>query len=264
MPSLLTHALKQEISLPVAHLLVLVRTAPQLFELPTSRNLKDGLKRLDKRSSGLLGEGSGLPQEDLLSHLVDGLFCSHRLPSPSVLLRASEPTAVVFGLLLVGGRRNIVVAPGCAFRIGGLITLVLLCTLFGVVEPGVGELVRQTAFALSDLVDEGPDVGAAPTAGACGAGSAKGHLLAAVALKGDVGRMPLVDLTKRHFAVLVVSFDALEDLHHGLLPFLLPFVRQFSRVGSCPKSSRQAGSDPRPSTRCHVCRVALTPYTVAR
>src|SRR5215212_4404410 len=96
--------------------------------------------------------------------------------------------------------------------------LVLLCTLFGVVEPGVGEIVRQTAFALSDLVDEGPDVGAAPTAGGCGAGSAKGHLLAAVALKGDVGRMPLVDLTKRHFAVLVVSFDALEDLHHGLLP----------------------------------------------
>src|SRR5215212_8711792 len=70
MPSLLTHALKQEICLPVAHLLVLVRTPPQLFELPTSRNLKDGLKRHDERSSGLLGEGSGLPQEDLFRHLV--------------------------------------------------------------------------------------------------------------------------------------------------------------------------------------------------
>ena len=69
--------------------------------------------------------------------------------------------------------------------------LVLFCTLFCVVEPGVGEIVRQTTFALSDLVDEGAEVGAAPTAGARGgAGSAKGHLLAAVALECDVGRMP--------------------------------------------------------------------------
>ena len=142
-----------------------------------------------------------------------------------VVLTASEPTAVVFGLLLVGGRRNIVVAPGRAFiKISGLIALVLLCTLFGVVEPGVGELVRQTAFALSDLVDEGAQLGAAPTTGARGAGSAKGHFLAAVALEGDVGRISHVDLAKRHLAALVVGFDALEDLHHGLLPLSPPAI----------------------------------------
>src|SRR5215208_5284757 len=83
MPSLLTHALKQEICLPVAHLLVLVRTAPQLFELPTGRGLYDGLKRLDEPSSGSLGQGPRLPPQDHLRHLVDGLFCSHESPSPS-------------------------------------------------------------------------------------------------------------------------------------------------------------------------------------
>src|SRR4051812_18116834 len=70
-----------------------------------------------------------------------------------------------FGLLLVAGRRNIVVTPARAFKISGLIMLVLSCALSGIVEPGVGEIVRQTAFALSDLVDEGAEVGAAPTTG---------------------------------------------------------------------------------------------------
>jgi len=74
MPSLLTHALKQEICLPVARLLVLVRTASQLFELPTGRGLNDGLKCLDERFSTSLGQGSGLPPEYLLRHLADGLF----------------------------------------------------------------------------------------------------------------------------------------------------------------------------------------------
>jgi hypothetical protein len=82
MPSLLTHALKQEISLPVAHLLILVRTAPQLFELPTGLSLYDSLKRLDERPSGSLGEGPRLPRENLLRHLADGLFCSHEISSP--------------------------------------------------------------------------------------------------------------------------------------------------------------------------------------
>src|SRR5215211_5947202 len=205
MPSLLTHALRQEICLPVACLLVFVRTAPQLFKLAPSRGLYDGLQRLHQRFSSSLGEGPRLPPEYLLRHLADGLFCSHEISSPSVLL-------------LGGGRRNIVVTPGRAFKISGLIMLVLLCPLPGIIEPGVGEIVRQTAFALSDLVDEGAKLGAAPTAGGCGAGSAKGHLLAAVALEGNVGRMPCLDLAKGHFAVLVVSFDALEDLHHGLLP----------------------------------------------
>src|SRR5215217_9508518 len=134
--------------------------------------------------------------------------------------------------------------------------LVLLCPLSGIIEPGVGEIVRQRSFALSDLVDEGVEVGAAATThGRGAAGSVKGHLLAAVALEVDCGRMPLVDLAKGHFAALVVCLDALEDLHHGLLP-LPPAVfigRAFlpggtlSRVGSCPKSSGKAGSGPTPS-----------------
>src|SRR5215211_4776469 len=97
--------------------------------------------------------------------------------------------------------------------------LVLLCTLSGIIEPGVGEIVGQTAFALSDVVDEGAKLDAAPTAGASGAaGSVKGHLLSAVALQNDCGRMPRVDFAKGHFAALVVGLDAFEDLYHGLLP----------------------------------------------
>src|SRR5829696_5246785 len=184
MPSLLAHALKQEIGLPVARLLVLVHTASQLFKLAPGRGLKDGLKRLDERFSSSLAEGPRLPRENLLRHLVDGLFCSHEISSPSASL-------------LVGGRRNIVVTPARAFRISSLIILVLFCPRSGIIEPRVGELVRQTAFTLSDLVDEGAEVGAAPTTGGRGAaGSAKGHLLAALALEGDCVRMPLVDLAK--------------------------------------------------------------------
>ena len=74
---LLTHALEQEIGLPVARLLVSVRTAPQLFELGSSRGLEDGRKRLHERFSGSLGQGPRLPRECLLSHFIDGLFCSH-------------------------------------------------------------------------------------------------------------------------------------------------------------------------------------------
>ena len=77
MPSLLTHALKQQISLPVARLLLFVRTTSQLFKLPTRRSLNDGLKRLDERFSSSLGQGPRLPREYLLCHLADGLFGSH-------------------------------------------------------------------------------------------------------------------------------------------------------------------------------------------
>ena len=61
MPSLLAHALKQQIGLPGAPLLVSVRPAPQLFKLPTGRGLYDGLQRLDERLSTSLGEGTPLP-----------------------------------------------------------------------------------------------------------------------------------------------------------------------------------------------------------
>ena len=77
MPSLLTHALKQEICLPVARLLLFMQTASQLFKLPTGRRLYDSLKRLDERSSASLGQGHRLPTEYLLRHLAHGLFCSH-------------------------------------------------------------------------------------------------------------------------------------------------------------------------------------------
>ena len=142
MPSLLAHARKQEISLPVARPLVLVHTASQLFKLHTSRSLKDSLKRLDERFSCSLGESPSLPTEYLLRHLVDALFGSHESPSPSASF-------------LVAGCRNIVVTPGRAFEISDFIMLVLLCPLSGIIEPGVGEIVWQTAFALSDVVDEG-------------------------------------------------------------------------------------------------------------
>jgi hypothetical protein len=77
MPGLLPHALEQHIGLPVARLLVSVRTAPQLFELPTGRGLEDGRKRLEERFSGSLGQGPRLPREYLLGHFIDDLFCSH-------------------------------------------------------------------------------------------------------------------------------------------------------------------------------------------
>jgi hypothetical protein len=114
----------------------------------------------------------------------------------------------------------------------GLIMLVLLCLLSGIIESGVGELVRQTAFTLSYAVDEGAELGTAPTTGGyAAAGSAKGHLLSALALEGHGGRMPLVDLAKRHLATLVMRLDTFEDLHHRLVP-LSPAV---SSAGlSCP------------------------------
>jgi hypothetical protein len=45
MTSLFLHALKQQVSLPVAHFLVSVRTASQLFQLAAGRGLKDGRVR---------------------------------------------------------------------------------------------------------------------------------------------------------------------------------------------------------------------------
>ena len=96
MSSLLTDALEQQVGLPVARLLVLVQTASQRFQLVPGRGLENGRKRLGERFSGLPGEDSRLPPEDLLRHLLDGLLCSNRLPSPSLVLTVTAPTAVVF------------------------------------------------------------------------------------------------------------------------------------------------------------------------
>ena len=83
MSSLLAHACKPEIRLPVPRLLVLVQAASQLFKLAPGRGLKDSLQRLDEWSSGSLGQCPRLPREDHLCHLVDGLLCSHESSSPS-------------------------------------------------------------------------------------------------------------------------------------------------------------------------------------
>jgi hypothetical protein len=83
MPGLLAHALKQQTSLPVARLLVLVHTASQLFKLAASRSLKDGLACLAEWLPGSPGEDTRLPREDFLCHLGQGLFCSHETLPPS-------------------------------------------------------------------------------------------------------------------------------------------------------------------------------------
>jgi hypothetical protein len=97
----------------------------------------------------------------------------------------------------------------------------------GIVEPRVGELVRQMAFALLDVVDEATEVGVASTTGGYGAGSTKDQLLAAIARESDIRRMPLVDLPERDLTGLVVRIDALDDLRHGLVP--LPAARRIQR-----------------------------------
>src|SRR5215213_10421756 len=101
MPGLLAHALEQEVGLPVARLLGLVSTAPQLFELAAGRSLEDGLKRLSERFSGSPGEGLRLPRERT-SCAISPTVCSARMREPFSS----------FGLLLVAGRRDVVVTPG--------------------------------------------------------------------------------------------------------------------------------------------------------
>ena len=110
--------------------------------------------------------------------------------------------------------------------------MLVFFTLFCVVEPGVDELIPQTAFVLSDVSDEGAEVCTATTTGGHGGARFEGHLLAAGTLECDVGRMPLVSRAERDFAGFVVRLDALEDLHHKLFPFPLPFVRRGVRVYS--------------------------------
>jgi hypothetical protein len=117
--------------------------------------------------------------------------------------------------------RNIVVTPGRAFRISGLVQLALPCPRSSIVEPGMGNPVRQMAFSFLDVVDEVAEMGAAP-ADACGAGCGKDQLLTAVALEGDVRRMPLVDLAEHDFVGLVTRFDSFDDMHHRPVPSCRP------------------------------------------
>ena len=129
--------------------------------------------------------------------------------------------------------RNIVVTPGRAFRMRGLVPQALVCPHSGIVEPGVSALIWQMAFALFDVVDEAAEVGAAPTAVGYAAGSGEDQLLAAVVLEGYIPRMPLVGLTERDFTGLVVGSDVLDDLRHGRLPLS-------SAVSSAGRSYRAA------------------------
>jgi hypothetical protein len=58
-------------------------SASQLFKLHARLSPNDSLQRLQEWFSISLGEGPHLPQECLLSHLADSLFCSHEISSPS-------------------------------------------------------------------------------------------------------------------------------------------------------------------------------------
>ena len=83
MPSLLAHALEEEIGLPVACFFVFVQTASQFFKLPTCWGLNDGRARRGERLSGSPGTDPRLPTEDLLGHLGHTLFGLHRLSLPT-------------------------------------------------------------------------------------------------------------------------------------------------------------------------------------
>src|SRR5215204_531140 len=117
--------------------------------------------------------------------------------------------------------RNIVVTPGRAFGISGLVPRALPCPRLRIIEPGVGEPVRQITFSFLDGVDDVAMMGAAP-AGDCGAGRGKDQLLAAVALEGNVRRMPLVDLAERDFVGLITRFDSFDDMRHRPVPSCRP------------------------------------------
>jgi hypothetical protein len=125
------------------------------------------------------------------------------------------------GAKLLGIPCNIVVAPGGAFRISGLVQHALPCPRSSIVEPGMGKPVRQMAFSFLDVVDEVAEMGAAPADG-YGAGRGEDQLLAAVALEGDIRRMPLVDLAERDFVGLVTRFDSFDDVRHRLVPSCRP------------------------------------------
>ncbi len=81
-------------------------------------------------------------------------------------------------------------------------------------EPEVADLlISQPNFPLlSEVVDKVAMVSVAPTADEWGAGGfGQAHLLAAAALKDEVGRTPLVGSAKRNFFYLVVRFTAISN-----------------------------------------------------
>jgi len=84
----------------------------------------------------------------------------------------------------------------------GLVSQVLLCLLFGVVVPGVGDLIPQLALSLLEVLDNFAVVGPASTTGRYGAGTSQPQLLAAVAFEDYAPWLPLVGPAKRVFFIL--------------------------------------------------------------
>src|SRR5215211_1817120 len=79
----------------------------------------------------------------------------------------------------------------------------------------MGVLTPQPAFSLLDIVNDGAIVGTAPTIDRRGAGAGEGQLLAAIALEGYLGWMPLVGPAEWAFLDLVVPFDAHGNIGHS-------------------------------------------------
>src|SRR3712207_1842386 len=121
----------------------------------------------------------------------------------------------------------------------------LFFPLLSVVVPGAGILLPQPTFSLSDVADDGAVVGAAPAAG-YGAGASQSQLLAAIALEGDITRMPLVGLAERNLAALVVCFGALNYTRHS---------RSFPPIEPAgkdqPGASARSSARSRGSSSCH-------------
>jgi hypothetical protein len=115
-------------------------------------------------------------------------------------------------------RCNIVIAPRRFLAVSSLVLLVLFRPLFRIVMPGVEGLIGQLPLPFLDFANGRSVLGATPTDG-CGTGGAQGESLAALALKYDVLRMPLVTLAERDLTALVVRFDVLDDPLHLLTPF---------------------------------------------
>src|SRR5918998_5736468 len=113
----------------------------------------------------------------------------------------------------------------------------LFFALLSVVVPGVGSLLPQATFSLSDVADDCAVVCTAPAAG-FGAGAGQSQLLAAIALEDDITRMPLVGLAERDLAALVVCFGASSYPRHSC-----------SFPPSAPSGEDQPGASARSSTR---------------
>jgi hypothetical protein len=126
-------------------------------------------------------------------------------------------------------RCNIVVAPARAPGVSSLVLLVLVLLALEIVVSGVFILVPYMLFSIADVVNQCAVIGTTPTRGDYGTGGAKGEFFAALALKSDMGRMPVVEPAEGNFEGLVVRLGALDNLCHSPAPF---YRLSASREGS--------------------------------